>query len=153
MKRRAGKPCVQRMAAPLVLVFMLAGCVTGSYERETLDEPTPTARLQSLRPGHDDLASCLAVLGAPHRVFEYRAGADQAAGAALLWFWRDTSGFGIEVSSPSDNVPGSVSFDLQGTDLPGCMLWFGPDLVLLRWQQGLVGDLLPGRVRPQDPAD
>lgn len=146
MKRRAG-------TAPVLLAFAFAGCVSGSYERQTQDEPTSAARLESLRPGQDDLASCLALLGAPHRVFEYRAGADQAAGAALLWFWRDSSGFGIEVSSASDNVPGSVSFDLSGTDLPGCMLWFGPDLVLQRWQQGLVGDLLPGRTRPQGPAD
>lgn len=140
-------------AVPLLAVVALGGCVTGSYDRETLDEPTPLARLEALHPGRDDLASCLQRLGAPHRVFEYRAGPDQEAGAALLWFWRDSSGLGIEVSSPSDQVPGSVRFDLSGTDLPGCMLWFGPDLVLERWQQGMVGDLLPGRARPQRPAD
>jgi hypothetical protein len=131
-----------------LLVFAFAGCVSGSYERASTDEPLPIVQLGALQPGRDDLTSCLARLGAPHRVFEYRFDADQPSGAALLWFWRDSSAFGVEVSSPSDNVPGSVRFDQNGTDLPGCMLWFGPDLVLERWQQGLVGDLLPQRLRP-----
>ena len=38
--------------------------------------------------------------------------------------------------------------DLTDTTLPGCVLWFGPDLVLERWQRGTLGDLLPGRQRP-----
>jgi len=33
------------------------------------------------------------------------------------------------------------------------MLWFGPDLGLERWQQGLVGELLPGRLRRSSPSD
>lgn len=127
---------------------VLAGCVTGSYERALRDEPVPAVRLAALVPGRDDLTSCLAVLGAPHRVFEYSVAADRTSGAALLWFWRDASGWGVEVSSASDNVPGSVSFDFVGADLPGCMLWFDRELVLERWRQGLVGDLVQGRVRP-----
>jgi hypothetical protein len=130
-----------------LLALVGGGCVSGSYSRASIDEPLPPGRLEALQAGRDDLQSCLRVLGAPHRVFEYRTERSGPCGAALLWFWRDSSGFGVELSSPSDNVPGSVRFDLSGTELPGCMLWFGPDLVLERWQQGLVGDLLP-RVRP-----
>lgn len=145
MTRRAG-------IALATLALAAAGCVSGSYARATIDEPLPTARLDALQAGRDDLAACLRVLGAPHRVFEYRTDGGGPSGAALLWFWRDSRGFGVEVSSPSDQVPGSVSFDFAGADLPGCMLWFGPDLVLERWQQGLVGDLLP-RLRPGTPPE
>ncbi len=41
----------------LCTVFLLAGCVTGSYDRATLDQPLLGARLEALRPGPDDLAS------------------------------------------------------------------------------------------------
>lgn len=143
-----------RTAAALLLVAAVASaCVTGSYQHAGIDEPVPAARLEALRPGHDDLAACLTALGAPHRVFEYRVGDDGSSGAALLWFWRDASGFGVDVSSGSRDVPGSLQFDFLGTDLPGCMLWFLPDLRLERWQRGLVGDLLPQRLRPGGPPE
>ncbi len=134
-----------------LLIAALAGCVSGDYARTTFDEPVVTARLELLRPRQDDLGRCLAMLGAPHRVFEYRVAPDLTAGMALLWYWREGRGFGIEVSSPSDDVPGSLSFDLDGLDLPGCMLWFGPDLVLEGWRSGRVGDLLAQRARPAWP--
>jgi hypothetical protein len=39
------------------------------------------------------------------------------------------------------------------TDLPGYMLWFGPDLRLERAKKGMLGDLLPGRLRPSAVVD
>jgi hypothetical protein len=81
-------------------------------------------------------------------VFEYRVGQDGMSGAALLWIWREAAGWGIEVSGGSEEASGSFSFNLADTDLPGCVLWFGPDLVLERWQRGTLGDLMPGRQRP-----
>lgn len=137
----------------LALVLANAGCVTGSYARASIDEPVLLPRLEALQPGRDDLGTCLAALGAPQRVFEYQVAADHTSGAALLWYWRDASGFGVDVSSGTRDVPGSLQLDYLGTDLPGCMLWFGPDLVLERWQLGQVGDLLPTRVRPGAPPD
>ncbi|MBL9078837.1 MAG: hypothetical protein JNL08_15130 [Planctomycetes bacterium] len=132
----------------IAALSLAAGCVQGSYDRAAFDEPIAVERLQALRPGQDDLRRCLAELGAPHRVFEHAVAADGSAGVALLWYWRDQTGFGVELSSGRDDAPGSLSYDQGDVDLPGCMLWFGRDLVLERWQQGLVGDLVPRRARP-----
>lgn len=125
-----------------------AGCVTGSYQRAMVDEPIPEARLQALQIGVDDLGSCLAALGAPHRVFEVQVGENLDAGMALLWVWRDTAGFGVQVSVAMRDASVSWSGDYAAAELPGCMLWFDPDLRLQGWQRGTLGDLLPRRRRP-----
>jgi hypothetical protein len=139
-----------RGAAAALLLAVLApfgGCVQGSYSGQSIDEPIVAERLAALQPGTATLASCLDALGAPNRVYEYRLQADDTSGMALLWFWRAETGWGIEVSG-TDDVPGSVSWDSAAADLPGCMLWFGPDLVLERWRAGPVGELAPARRRP-----
>jgi hypothetical protein len=143
--RRRGVP----LAAQLV-AGALAGCVSGSYSRASVDEPAGTDGFAALQPGTTTLAACLARLGAPNRVYEYQVAADGTSGMALLWFWRDEAGWGLEVSGGED-VPGRVSFDRGAADLPGCMLWFGRDLVLERWRQGPVGELAPSRRRPSVP--
>lgn len=141
-------------SAAALLCLLAAGCLQGEYNRITVDEPLRDEMVAPLRPGVDTLAECLARLGAPHRVFEYRVGQDGTSGAALLWLWREAAGWGIQVSGGTDEASGSFSFDLADTELPGCVLWFGPDLVLERWQRGTLGDLLPGRQRPSpQPAD
>lgn len=139
---------MNRRLLPLLLPWLLPGCVTGSYNHVSVDEPVPLERLDGLRPGQHDLAHCLASLGAPHRVLEYRVGPDRSSGMALVWVWRDAAGWGIDVSVAYDDASGSVSFDQLSTDLPGCVLWFGPDLMLERWRTGNLGELLPSRVRP-----
>lgn len=141
-------------AAAVLLATLAAGCVQGEYNRITVDEPLREEMVAPLRPGVDTLSQCLERLGAPHRVFEYRVGQDGSSGAALLWLWREAAGWGVEVSGGSDDASASFSFNLADTELPGCVLWFGPDLVLERWQRGTLGDLLPGRQRPSpQPAD
>ena len=137
----------RRALAPAALL-LAASCITGSYSHVCVDEPLPSEWLAALQPGTDTLGSCLDRLGAPHRVFEYRVGPDRTAGMALLWFWRDAAGWGVQVSAGTKDVSGSVSFDQLSTDLPGCVLWFGPDLVLEKWRAGKIGDLLRGRTRP-----
>ncbi|MBL8754411.1 MAG: hypothetical protein JNK15_14000 [Planctomycetes bacterium] len=140
-----------RAAATLALLAT-GGCVTGNYGHVSIDEPIADERLGPLVPGRATLADCLAALGAPNRVFEYAVGSDGASGMALLWSWRDQAGWGLDVSSGDDSIPGSVSFDAVTAELPGYMLWFGPDLVLQRARRGLVGELVPGRLRPS-PSD
>ncbi|MBL8734834.1 MAG: hypothetical protein JNL12_00275 [Planctomycetes bacterium] len=132
----------------LLLAVTAAGCVQGSYNRATVDEPLRPEWLQQLQPGRDSLGDCLQRLGAPHRVFEYAVEADGRSGMALLWVWRDVAGFGIDVSGGTKEVSGSVSFDLGDTELPGCVLWFDAELRLQQWRTGTLGDLLPGRARP-----
>jgi hypothetical protein len=140
MRRRAIRCGAGLLTA---MVGLLPGCFSLEYNRMNVGEPVADATLQALRPGRDSLADCLSALGAPELVYEHRT-----TGVALLWFWKETAGWGFEVSSPSDDVPASLTLELEGSELPGCMLWFGPDLVLERWRQGTIGDLLRDRVRP-----
>ncbi|HEX5050384.1 MAG TPA: hypothetical protein VFZ65_01300 [Planctomycetota bacterium] len=148
------RPARGPVAGPALLVLvpfvLLGGCLHVRVSRASLDDPIAPAVLETLRPGRDDLGACLRALGAPHRVFEYRLAAS-GDGMALLWVWRDTFGWGFQVSLPSKDLPADFDFDSVTADLPGCVLWFGPDLVLERWRSGLIGELLPDRVRPSVP--
>jgi hypothetical protein len=137
------------LLAPLLSpLLVLTGCVQFAYQRVRFDAPVADGRLDALRPGADTLASCLASLGAPHRAFEYQVAPDRSSGMALLWYWKDARGWGLEFSSPSDDVPVSLDLSLLDDNLRGCMLWFTSDLVLERVRRGRVSDLLPARVRP-----
>ena len=131
-----------------LLPLLCAGCVTGEWRQDSRDEPFPALRVEALRPGTDTLRECLASLGAPHHVFEYAVAGDGASGMALVWISRDASGFGIDVSSGTDEVPGSFQFDSDDVELPACVLWFDRELLLERWRIGTVGELLRSRVRP-----
>lgn len=139
-----------RAFAPLLLAFGSA-CVTGNYQHVSIDEPVRDEWLAALRPGSDSLTACLQRLGAPHRVFEYRVAPDLTSGMALLWFWRDEAGWGVRVSGGARGVSGSLSLDQLDTELPGCVLFFGPDLVLESWQRGRIGELLKGRRKRPAP--
>jgi hypothetical protein len=135
-------------AAVAAAALLASACVTGSYDHLSINEPLPAGQLAVLRPGEHALTDCLTALGAPNRVFEYRVEPDLTSGMALLWIWRETRGFGVQVSGAYKEVSGSFEYDDSATDLEGCMLWFDRDLVLERWRRGLVGDLVPGQKRP-----
>ncbi len=128
------------------LAFLpVAGCV--GYVRVRIDEPVPPERLGSLRAGVSSLQACLRELGAPTEVFEHRGD-----GMALVWSWQDQGDWSLDVSVPvTDSFNASFDLDLTDAARPGLVLWFGPDLVLERWQQGTLGELLPRRTRPADP--
>ena len=97
-----------KAAAAALLALLAAGCVQGSYNRITVDEPLRDEMVAPLRPGQDTLAQCLARLGAPHRVYEYRVGQDGVSGAALLWVWREAAGWGIEALHRAGAWPTSL---------------------------------------------
>lgn len=143
-----------RSLLALLLLVCSSACVTGYYRQVSINEPIPTERLQALVPGKDDLASCLRALGAPVDVREYQVAADRASGVALVWYWSQRYGWGLDLSAPVTR-DASVSFemDFAGTDLPGCVLWFDRDLVLESWREGLVGELLAERRRPSPVLD
>lgn len=141
------------MRAALLCLLLLAACVSGDWSRAAVGEPMAAERLERLRAGVDTLDDCLAALGAPDRVFEHEVAPDGSSGMALVWFWRDEAGFGVDVSSGRDEIPGRFEFDYAGIDLPGCVLWFDRDLVLENWRRGLVGDLVPRRQRPAPVAE
>lgn len=136
-----------RAAAAVLPLLLGPSCVL--YLRFRADEPVDAAALGTLRPGTTDLASALAALGAPLRVFEH-----QGDGIALLWAWRDVDDWSLEVSVPvTDQANANFELDLTDTELPGCMLWFDGALRLERWRRGTLGELLPARVRPSAPAE
>ena len=137
-----------RLAVGVVLCLLSASCVQLSYGVRYEDNPVAEDQLTALQPGVDDLASCLARMGAPHHVFEY-----QYDGVALLWHHVDSSGWGATFSmSLVRNAPGArFSMDSDSANMPGAMLWFGPDYKLLRWRKGMMRDLTAGfRRRPAD---
>lgn len=136
------------LAAAAVLL-PAAGCVRLQWHVQHREEPLPAVALAALRPGHDDLAGCLRTFGAPHFVWEY-----DGDGCALAWYHVDVHGFGLNVSySVIREASASFSLDLDSTDVPGVVLWFGPDLVLAKWQQGRLRELTRGlRTRPAAPA-
>ncbi|MCA8975379.1 MAG: hypothetical protein KDC98_11710 [Planctomycetes bacterium] len=133
---------------PILSGLLLCGALPlGSctvYMRYRVDEPVPPAALATLRPGQSALGECLEALGAPDRAFEY-----DCDGVALLWSWLDTHDWSFEVQVPVyDRVSADFQLDLSSDRRQGCLLWFGPDLVLERFRQGRIGELLPGRSRP-----
>ena len=127
--------------------LVLVGCVTGRFERVTVNAPVPSAALAGLTPGTDTLGTCLAALGAPVTVVECDVGPGLKSGVAIAYSWIERSGWGFTVNVPRVNNA-YFSFDSLGTDVPGCVLWFDERLVLQRWREGLVGSLLPARRRP-----
>lgn len=138
-----------RSAALLLPLWLLAaGCLRFSYVVRTEDAPLDGATLGTIQPGVTDLGACLARLGAPNHVFEYRV-----HGMALLWRFVDSSGWGASLSYSLDRVAPSASFnfDSDDADTTGVMMWFDQDLKLVRWQQGRVSQLTAGfRRQPTD---
>lgn len=137
---------MRRWACCLPLV--LAGCVSGAYSRDTINEAVDREVLRSLQPGFDDLASCMAVLGAPVDVREYQVDADRGSGLALIWFWSDRAGWSVKASTILRSQSISFEFDYTGVDLPGCVLWFDRDLKLESYREGMVGQLVAARRQP-----
>lgn len=134
--------------ALLTAAALASSCVQLSYTVRYEDNPVADEKLAHLTPGEDDLASCLARLGAPHHVFEY-----QYDGVALLWHHVDSSGWGAQLSTNFGRGAPDASFrmDSDSAARPGAMLWFDSNYKLLKWRKGMMRDLTAGfRRRPAD---
>jgi len=127
-----------------------AGCVQVVYHRRNVEDPVLSGDLAALKPGSDDLGSCLSRLGAPYFVWEYRID-----GMALGWVTEDTGGWSVQFSWSFERYfNAGMSVDLAGSDLPGVVLWFDGELRLLKWQRGRMRDLVSGlRHRPAPVED
>ena len=75
--------------------LVLVGCVTGRFERVTVNAPVPSAALAGLTPGTDTLGTCLAALGAPVTVVECDVGPGLKSGVAIAYSWIERSGWGF----------------------------------------------------------
>jgi hypothetical protein len=130
----------------LALLPLLTGCVTGSWSRTNRFAPPDEGAVETLAPGQSDLGHCLAALGAPLWVWEYRGD-----GVALAYGWLEDVGWGIIVSVPLTEYY-SASFDYRDRDseMPGLVLLFDEGLTLRELRRGLLRDLTRevGRPRP-----
>jgi len=133
------------MASRLVILAALAcsGCITGSYTRSQSYEPVAHAQLATLEPGKATLADALASLGAPLFVWEW-----MGDGAALAWGWGDEAGWGLSLSVPvGDNSATVFAFDTKALDLPGAVLFFDADGLLLEAREGKLSDIRAETIR------
>jgi hypothetical protein len=132
-----------------LLLLLLTGCIQLSYDVYYNGEPVTPEAIASLQPGTTDLTTALARLGAPRFVLEH-----QRDGIVLAWVSREASGWGLEFSYAFERFANaSVSLDKEAANLPGLVLWFGPDLTLRDAKTGRLGALLPHVRRPSPSVD
>jgi len=140
---------LQRLA-PL-LVFLCGGCISGGWYRQRLLTPLTHAQIAALEPGKSRLADALALLGAPLYVWEWKGD-----GAALAWGWSDAAHWGLALNVPvGDNSATAFSYDQLAADMPGAVLFFGPDDVLLEAREGRLSEIRAETIqaRPAPPPE
>jgi hypothetical protein len=127
--------------------LLAASCLRVRYAVQRIEEPVPQALLDGLRPGRDDLSSCLRAIGAPNFVWEYRGD-----GMALGWVFADAAGWYFAASlNVYRFASASMTLDFDNLDLPGVVLWFDENLLLLEWRRGSMRELTQGLRRPAPP--
>jgi hypothetical protein len=134
------------IAAAMVALGAATSCVTAEYRRTIVDEAVPEERVASLVPGRSGLAECLAALGAPSYVWEYRGD-----GLALGYGSYRRSHWGLSVSyQVANDVSASMSYEDLGSKTRGYVLFFDEGWVLQAVRAGLLRDLTLGlgRRRP-----
>ncbi|MEW6071404.1 MAG: hypothetical protein AB1726_02260 [Planctomycetota bacterium] len=130
------------------LLGLLASCISVAWERDSRFAPPAPDAVAALRPGEADLGVCLAALGAPLWVWEYRGD-----GVAIAYGWLERRGWNASASLPVGDWY-SLSFDYTGVDeeMEGLVLFFDPDLRLVERREGLLRDLTAERRRPRPSA-
>lgn len=138
-------------AALAIVALGSTSCLTGGLYRSQAFEPVAPATLAALKPGESTLDDALHTLGAPLFVWE-----SQAGGAALAWGWRDLKRWGFSISLPLDRgESASFSYDSLARDLPGAVLFFDAQDVLVEAREGRLSDIEREtiRARPAAPAE
>ena len=133
------------LAIPVLLCAVLCGCVSLNWSRGNLGEPIADAALASLRPGEANLTRCLATLGAPNLVWEYKID-----GVALAYAWVDSGSWGFSASFSFSRFAPAASFnyDSRDDDRNGVVLLFDHGLTLESVKRGRLGELLSINRRP-----
>ena len=131
-----------------LLVLLCSGCITGGYYRQQVFTPIAPAKIAALEPGNTTLGEVLAAFGAPIFVWEWKGD-----GAALAWGWSDNDRWGFAISVPIANRNATAySFDKLASDLPGAVLFFGPDDVLIEARQGRLSEIRAETAQPRPAA-
>jgi hypothetical protein len=147
---------VSRVGASAILatlriagLCLLSGCVSFVWTRERQFQKTPKQALEGLEVGKSTLSECLARLGAPLYVWEYKGD-----GAALAWGSLDDASKRVAVTVPLQ-ARWSPSFSYADGDarLRGPVLFFDKTLVLEGFETGSLRDLRGQamRTRPAPP--
>ena len=137
--------------AALLAALASNACITGGYYRTQTNEPVAHELIRALEPGRTTLGEALAQLGAPLYLWEWKGD-----GAALAWGWSDSGHWGIALSVPvSDAGSASFSMDDIAKDMPGAVLFFGPDDVLVEAREGKLSEIRAetSRKRPAPPPE
>ena len=129
------------------LAFLTSGCLSFNMTRNLVGQPRSEEALAVLRSERAEplsLEDCLASLGAPDAVREYRV-----HGLVLAYAYEVDRFLGFRVSVP---VTRSQSASFAYTDgrlrTRGVVLWFDRDWRLLEWREGQLSTLLG---EPQPP--
>lgn len=132
----------------LALALTATSCVTGEYNRtRELIEPAALA-FDALEPGSDTLTEALQNLGAPLHVWEIESG------AALAWYWIDSSSWGLTLSVPaSDAVDASFSYGEANDSIEGVVLFFDKAWTLTEKRRGNINAIAATLRRPADLSD
>ncbi len=127
------------------LLFVCGGCITGGYYRQQLFSPISHAQIQRLEPGRTTLAEALKAFGAPLFVWEWKGD-----GAAVAWGWGDAARWGVSVSVPvGDYSTTAFTYDDLANILPGAVLFFGPDDVLVEAREGKLAEIRTETIQPR----
>jgi hypothetical protein len=134
-------------ALAALAAFGASSCFSFNWKRATAEEQLPRGAFDALAPG-DDLAQCLATLGAPLEVWEYRV---DGLAIAYGWLDQDSKGFGITLPI-SRGAHASFNYDDSSRDVPGAVLFFDASWKLVSVRRGMLRDLLP-HGRASSPPD
>jgi hypothetical protein len=133
--------------AVLAAPWLLASCVTFSFERNLAHTPLDDAALDALQPGRASLEQCLERLGAPLYVWEYKGN-----GVALAYGWQKQKRWNVSVSVPLvRGYSASGSYTDDASKLRGAVLFFDDDLELELVRRGFL-QTLRAELAPRRPA-
>jgi len=136
--------------AVLALTAVAGACVTGTYERDNLNEPRPDELVQPLLDGSASLQECLDALGAPNLVWPTE---DEVA---MAWAHTHERGWGVRVAYTIERVTASVRYNSALAKAQALALFFDDEWNLLYLRRGKLADLLeerPRRVQPVPPPE
>ena len=135
---------LRRTGVLLACLLPLTACVRIAYTARWQRQPLDTAVLIGLRAGTDNLETCLAALGAPVFVWEYRG-----SGVAIGYVHSDTGDWSVQGSYSFGSFRSvSLGYGAESIDLPGVVLWFDESLRLIEYREGNLRDLTTGLRRP-----
>ena len=132
----------------LLTLPLWASCASARWERNIAERPIEAAQVSALALGVDDVASCLAKLGAPTHVWP------RATGEVILaygWLRADHWGFRVSIATRGNTSP-FVDFDSLGAETKGYALDFDAGWILRSVHFGYLEDLAEALVQPKSAA-